>query len=93
MCHPRRRAHFRDRRPLCGEGLIVISLGRGGGGGLPSLDKNDRSTWDQIELADGRGGFVRDDLVRSIKDYFACFAHLDGQWRMVRFERDVYPGG
>jgi hypothetical protein len=50
---------------------------------VPEWDRE--SAWQQVELADGRRGYVRSEDLRSPVDYRAIFERVDGRWRMVYF--------
>jgi hypothetical protein len=43
------------------------------------------AAWQRVALADGRGGYVRSEDLRSPTDYRAVFRRVDGRWRMVMF--------
>lgn len=56
------------------------------GGGWLGPDP-DGTMWAAVQLPDGREGFVLSPQIRRPDDYHACFARIDGQWRMTAFER------
>jgi hypothetical protein len=60
------------------------------GGGLLGPER-DGTFWAPLHLPDDREGFVISEQIRSPSDYHACFAKLDGAWRMTAFERNVNP--
>ena len=43
------------------------------------------AAWQRVVRADGRGGYVRSEDLRSPIDYRAAFQRVDGRWRMVAF--------
>ena len=43
------------------------------------------SAWVPVKLADGRGGYVRRDQVRSPLDHRALFKKVRGRWRITAF--------
>lgn len=47
--------------------------------------------WRHIYIVQGREGWVRADQIRSPDDYHACFANIEGSWKMTAFERDTSP--
>jgi hypothetical protein len=47
------------------------------------LDRGER--WSQVQLGDGRRGYVARAYVRSPVDFRALFNLLDGRWRMTAF--------
>jgi hypothetical protein len=49
------------------------------------LAKSDDNMWAQVELGDGRTGYIWDDFVRSPVNYRAFFNLIDGRWRMTAF--------
>jgi len=68
---------------------LSYSIVRTGGGLLGP--EPDGTFWAPISLPDNREGFVGSTQIRSPSDYHACFAKMDGQWRMTTFARDVSP--
>jgi hypothetical protein len=43
--------------------------------------------WYEVEVADGRRGWIESDSVRDPTDYHACFVKIDGRWEMSAFSR------
>lgn len=48
-------------------------------------------TWAVVQLPSIDEGYVLDTEIRSPDDYHACFAEIDGEWMMVRFQRGLSP--
>ncbi len=60
------------------------------GGGLLGPGQ-DGTFWAPLHLPDDREGFVIAEQIRSPSDYHACFAKIDGAWRITAFARNVNP--
>ena len=46
-----------------------------------------RVRWREIFMPDGQTGWIPAEQIRNPADYHACFARIDGQWRMTAFNR------
>jgi len=69
---------------------LSFALVKADGGGFPSRG-GQQSTWALVQLPGGRTGYVRDSQIRDPDGYHACFALVEGNWKMVRFERGLTP--
>jgi hypothetical protein len=48
-------------------------------------DWDHEASWQRVELADGRGGYVRSEDLRSPIDYRIVFQRIGGSWRITTF--------
>lgn len=58
------------------------------------LVREERGTppdWYSVYLSDTVFAWVRAGQIRSPLDYHACFATIDGRWRLTEFEKDKMP--
>jgi hypothetical protein len=49
------------------------------------------SQWAEVDLLDGRRGYVQEGQIRQTTDFHVCFAKIDGRWLMTAFARGRYP--
>jgi hypothetical protein len=47
--------------------------------------------WREVFTPSGRRGWVSAEQLRDPSDYHACFAQIDGEWRLASFERHRSP--
>lgn len=47
--------------------------------------------WREVFTPGGRRGWIAAEQLRDPADYHACFAQIDGEWRLASFERDRSP--
>jgi hypothetical protein len=65
----------RDAQVIASVSYLIVRL----------IAKSDDNMWAQVELGDGRTGYLWDDFVRSPVNYRAFFNLIDGRWRMTAF--------
>jgi hypothetical protein len=59
--------------------------------GWLDADPQSRLQWAEVDLLDGRRGYVQEGQIRHPTDYRVCFAKIDGRWLMTAFGRGQYP--
>lgn len=59
--------------------------------GWLDADPQSRLQWAEVDLLDGRQGYVQEGQIRHPTDYHVCFARIDGRWLMTAFGRGQYP--
>jgi hypothetical protein len=59
--------------------------------GWLDADPESHLRWVEVDLLNGRRGYVQEGQIRHNTDYHVCFAKIQGQWLMTAFARDKYP--
>jgi hypothetical protein len=61
---------------------------------VDARDASDQSgatiVWQGVFLPDGRYGFIAEHLLWGDRNLHACFAEVDGRWRLTKYGRGLH---